>query len=311
MTEGLLPDQRANRHSEVRDYLPNPLAGWRQVGLPTDDSQMAFWTLEQLLIDHGLVPKHLAERFAHEEIFGIGQTVYNFVQAYRYGGKSWREAGQPSAGNGALMRIAPLIIPHLGEPSPALWADAALGGMITHNDRASNAACIAFIHLLWEILGLRVAPEPTWWVDTFSHAASQLEGDTDYRPRKMTLGYEGPIWRFAEREVRTALVQGIPAVQACDGWYSGAYLMETIPSVLYILAQHGHDPEEAIVRAVNDTWDNDTVAAIVGAAVGALHGRRSLPPQWIEGLLGRTRAEDDGRVFELIRQAEETFFPSK
>jgi ADP-ribosylglycohydrolase len=134
MTEGLLPDQRANRHSEVRDYLPNPLAGWRQVGLPTDDSQMAFWTLEQLLIDHGLVPKHLAERFAHEEIFGIGQTVYNFVQAYRYGGKSWREAGQPSAGNGALMRIAPLIIPHLGEPSPALWARA---GWHDHPQRQS------------------------------------------------------------------------------------------------------------------------------------------------------------------------------
>ena len=46
-------------------------------------------------------------------------------------------------------------------------------------------------------------------------------------------------------------------------------VMETIPSVLYILARHGNDPEEAIVRAVNDTRDNDTVAAIVGAAVGA------------------------------------------
>ena len=39
----------------------------------------------------------------------------------------------------------------------------------------------------------------------------------------------------------------------------------------------GSNPEEAIVRAVNDTLDNDTVAAIVRAAVGALHGRASLP----------------------------------
>ena len=42
-----------------------------------------------------------------------------------------------------------------------------------------------------------------------------------------------------------------------------------------ILMRHGEDPEEAIVRAVHDTQDNDSIAAIVGAAVGALHGRRA------------------------------------
>lgn len=78
-----------------------------------------------------------------------------------------------------------------------------------------------------------------------------------------------------------------------------------MPSVTLILARHGHDPEEAIVRAVNDTKDNDTVGAIVGAAVGALHGRRALPRRWIDGLLGRTTESDDGRVFELIEMAKE------
>ena len=63
------------------------------------------------------------------------------------------------------------------------------------------------------------------------------------------------------------------------------------------------DPEEALVRAVNDTRDNDTVGAIVGAAVGALHGTEALPDRWRRGLLGRTRADDDGRVFELIEKA--------
>jgi ADP-ribosylglycohydrolase len=67
--------------------------------------------------------------------------------------------------------------------------------------------------------------------------------------------------------------------------------------------RHGHDPEEAIVRAVNDTKDNDTVAAIVGAALGALHGRQGLPPRWIDNLLGRTTDNDDGRVFELLESA--------
>jgi len=71
--------------------------------------------------------------------------------------------------------------------------------------------------------------------------------------------------------------------------------------------KHGHDPEEAILAAVNDTVDNDTIAAIVGAAVGALHGRRKMPKRWIEGLSGRTREQDDGRVFELLNAARTAF----
>jgi ADP-ribosyl-[dinitrogen reductase] hydrolase len=67
----------------------------------------------------------------------------------------------------------------------------------------------------------------------------------------------------------------------------------------------GSDPEEAIVRAVNDTKDNDTIAAIVGAAVGALHGRNALPERWISKLSGRTSDNDDGKVFELLEQAKE------
>ena len=77
--------------------------------------------------------------------------------------------------------------------------------------------------------------------------------------------------------------------------------------MLYILMCHAHDPEEAIVRAVNDTRDNDTVAAIVGAAVGALHGEDALPFYWRQGLLGRTRENDDGRVFALLDQVETLF----
>jgi ADP-ribosylglycohydrolase len=53
-------------------------------------------------------------------------------------------------------------------------------------------------------------------------------------------------------------------------------LLETVSTVLHILMRHAGDPEEAIIRAVNDTKDNDTIAAIVGAAVGALHGLRAV-----------------------------------
>jgi ADP-ribosylglycohydrolase len=74
------------------------------------------------------------------------------------------------------------------------------------------------------------------------------------------------------------------------------------PDCFVILALHGDDPEEAILRAVNDTRDNDTIAAIVGAAVGALHGRSVLPERWLAGLTGRTGCDDDGKVFELVER---------
>jgi ADP-ribosyl-[dinitrogen reductase] hydrolase len=256
----------------------------------------------------GLIPDHVAKEFTRHEIFGIGSTVRGFIRAYKNERKHWIQSGQPSAGNGALMRIAPVLIPHLHKPSAALWADAAIAGMITHNDPASNACCVAFINLLWECLRLREIPEPTWWIDTFTSVASQLEGNTRYESRCDGNSYQGPLWKFVDQEVHQAIAENKTTMNACEQWHSGAYLLETMPCVVYILARHGHDPEEAIIRAVNDTKDNDTVAAIVGAAVGALHGKAGLPTRWIKDLLGRTGPDDDGRVFKLIDQARQVFW---
>lgn len=107
--------------------------------------------------------------------------------------------------------------------------------------------------------------------------------------------------------VRPALDRDFDVAQACDIWHSGAYLLETVPTLLYILSRHGHDPKEAILQAVNNTRDNDTCAAIVGAAVGALHGASALPAEWIDGLLGRTTSDDDGQVFRLLAQAGDRY----
>ena len=104
-----------------------------------------------------------------------------------------------------------------------------------------------------------------------------------------------------------ALAQDLGVVQAGNLWHSGAYLLETVPSVLYVLVRHGHDPAQAILQAVNNTRDNDSCAAIVGAAVGALHGASRLPAAWIDALLGRTSASDDGAVFRLLADAGDTF----
>ena len=304
-TEGLLPNKRRNLFGEVRDYVSQ---SQRTLGLPSDDTQLAFWTLEQLILDGGLNPDHLADRFCQGQIFGIGNTVREFI-GNREKGAPWERCGPHSAGNGALMRIAPMLIPHLMHPSADLWADTAISAMLTHNDSASNSACLTFTYMFWELLRMTDNPEPRWWLDTYVEIAKDLEGASLYRPRGGEyMGYDGPLWQFVSEHVGEAFERGCSAVEACDRWFSGAYLLETVPSVIYILMLHGAEPEEAIVRAVNDTKDNDTVAAIVGAAVGALHGKDRLPYRWLSGLSGRTKEDDDGQIGWLIDQARKRFW---
>ncbi len=309
-SEGFLPADRREFFGEIRDYLPNRYNG-REEGYPSDDTQLAFWALEQMLEDDGFDPDRVAARFCRGKIFGLGSTVRGFLRNYKGGTRPWWKCGPQSAGNGALMRIAPILVPHLREPSPALWADTALSAAITHNDSASIAACVAFVSILWELLGRTAAPEPQWWVDSYVRVARELEHRQDYRPRAGDFpGYQGSLWRFVEEKVPAAYERGLSTLEACESWYSGAYLLETVPCVLYILMCHGDDAEAAMVRAVNDTRDNDTIAAIVGAAVGALHGREALPDRWTSKLTGRTTDSDDGRVFELIEQARRRWWES-
>jgi ADP-ribosyl-[dinitrogen reductase] hydrolase len=333
-SEGMTPAERRQTHGEIRDYLPHPREDMRRIGFPSDDTQMTFWTVESLLRHGYLDPADLADSFAGPRIFGLGKTVTDFLFAYRFGHKPWYRAGRSSAGNGALMRIAPVILPHLRDMSEALWHDVIAATIITHRDEAAVAASAGFVGLLAESLAWEdAAPPPArWWPATFSRYARPMEtpatalpGDG---PPDESLGVgaapaAAPAGRYGARvpgdvfsgslcdrvgqTVGPAIDEGLSVLEAAERWYSGAYLLETVPCALYILARHAADPEEAIVRAANDTRDNDTIAAIVGAAVGALHGRYSLPSRWQEPLLGRTVEDDDGHVQALVEEAVRAF----
>jgi ADP-ribosyl-[dinitrogen reductase] hydrolase len=301
-SEGLRPAERKAHCGQVRHYLPNRYADGRRVGTPSDDTQLAFWTLEQMIADGGFEPDHVAARFARGQIFGIGSTVRSFVDNYRSRVRPWYNCGPKSAGNGALMRIAPMIIPHARTATADLWVDTALSAMMTHNDSASVSACVAFVALLWQLLQATTPPEPAWWPEAYIEVARQLETDDTYEPRARDYaGFRGTLWEFVDRHVGRAYRGGLSVEEACNSWYSAAFLLETVPSALLILMRHGDDPEEAIVRAVNDTVDNDTIAAIVGAA--------HLPRRWVDDLSGQVDGGDDGRILDLLDQAAELWGP--
>jgi ADP-ribosyl-[dinitrogen reductase] hydrolase len=301
-TEGMRPGERKARFREIRDFLPNPRANFKPIGLPSDDTQLAFWTLEQMIEDRGFDPEKVASRFCRGRIFGIGSTVRGFLRNHE-SGLPWYKCGPKSAGNGALMRIAPMVISHLRSGTRDLWVETALCAMMTHNDSGSTAACLSFINLIWQLLKMDKPPNPEWYLETYVNCAKYLEMD-EYQPRAEALaGYRGPIWKFVMGNVGEAYRQGLSVLDACNHWYSGAFLLETVPSVILILMRHGESFEEAIIRAVNDTKDNDTMGAIVGAAMGALHGKDKIPGEWIAKLSGRTTETDDGKIFALLGEA--------
>ncbi len=317
-SEGMTPEERreavgalhGDARGDIRDYLPNRREDMRAVGLPSDDTQLAFWTLESLVRCGRLDPVALADNFTRRHrIYGIGATVTAFLMAYRREGRPWHQAGQPSAGNGALMRIAPVVLPHLRGMSWHLWEDVIAATILTHRDEAAVAAGVGFVGLLAECLTLAAAGPvwngvpARWWPETFLRYARTVETSKAYDCGGADTRFHGSLSARVEQTVLPAIAVGTTVSEAAERWYSGAYLLETVPCMLHILALHGDDPEEAIVRAVNDTYDNDTIAAIVGAAVGAAHGVEALPRRWREGLLGRTREEDEGWVQELAERA--------
>lgn len=223
-TESRLPHERL-LHGEIRDYL-----GGR--GYPSDDSQLAFWTLEQLIADRGFIPEQVARRFAQEHILGIGSPVRQFLAALK-SGAPWQQCGQHSAGNGALMRIAPILIPHLRAPSPHLWADAALCAMLTHNDSAAVASAVACVALLWDLLGMDTPPPPEWWLSRFVEILRDLECGDSYKARSPQLAnFQGPLSKLIEQELSRAYDQDLTVLAVCNRWYSGDYLLETVPCAL-------------------------------------------------------------------------------
>lgn len=305
--EGTLPaERRVGSGGDVRDYLVGRRSGGLRLGLPSDDTQLAFRTVEQALEDGRLVPERLASRFARERILGIGSGTREFVENV-LAGRPWETCAARSAGNGALMRIAPVLLPHLRDPSPALWADVVLAARLTHDDSASTATCVAFADLLWKALRMDAPPPARFWSDRFLAVARPLESAIAYAPRggKWRDSFDGRLCDYVDLVLGEARRRNWTSFDGAAAWWSGAYLLETVPTVLWVLERHADDPEEAIVRAATDAKDADTAAAIVGAVVGALHGRSRLPARWLDrsAFPGRLGIDDDGRLFEVLERA--------
>lgn len=100
----------------------------------------------------------------------------------------------------------------------------------------------------------------------------------------------GAAWAGASVAARIRLARRIVAESRCagealDALYEtcgvGMLPTELVPTAMGIVALYGADCAKAVEAAVNMGGDADTLASIVGAVTGALHGIGGFPTEWV------------------------------
>ncbi|MBI3925655.1 MAG: ADP-ribosylglycohydrolase family protein [Armatimonadetes bacterium] len=193
------------------------------------------------------------------------------------GKKVWGGTGGPDCG--ALRRLPPLLLCRWGSrPGGAAACFVALGAHFTHDDAASAASCMAYAALLWDLMAMTDPPSPDFYLNRFQEVLGELEVDKTYPAHTPRFdGWEGRLSEFLSLAIPEARRRGLSAGAAHKEWGSGSYLLEAVPTLLYILECHGHEPGKALRAATRGTGDRASLGAVVGAALGALHGPQ---PDW-------------------------------
>lgn len=307
-SESMTPKERKQEYGLIDDYLPNRHAHNKKIGLPSDDTQLAFDTLEVILSKEKVDVIELAKVFSSHQIFGIGKTVKEFLRNYKEYKKPWYLSGVVGgAGNGALMRIEPVIISALANQAENLWADTVLATILTHNSPLAIGSSVAFTNMLQKFITLKEKPNYKTLIKEFTDILGAFAGNAecDIRNENIKSKFSNSPQVFIKQAIEFGHENDMSVEQFGEYFGSGAYVLETDVMLLYILSKYLTDPQEAIIQAVNYSKDNDTTASIVGAAVGALYGKEAFRESWITGLSGRTRENDDGKVFEMIARTKE------
>ena len=175
-----------------------------------------------------------------------------------------------TAGNGSLMRTAPMALAYLDDEAALVEAARAISEL-THNDPDAGDACVL-------------------WCTAIRHAI--LTGKPDARIGLGHIGIERrDLWASRLDEAETSQPS---AFAAKNGWVVGA--LQGAWSAIVNTPVPVEDPASEVFRvdhlrlaleaAVRGGHDTDTVAAIAGGLLGAAYGASAVPSRWRVALQG-------------------------
>jgi ADP-ribosyl-[dinitrogen reductase] hydrolase len=314
--EGLSAQQIRTHYGRVRNYVDGVQAWkrkpyrWRLRGLYSDDTQQAM-ALADVLLDYRCVDQ---ERLA--DLYRALLTPKgSFVGAYRGIGRSFRQVlaalergvpahltGQPRAGIGAAMRIAPVPL-YFGDEIGAMFDSTMAASLMTHLDIRSLSGALAVAHAIRRLAaGGPRDPSLLFWVsadlvkDEKQIAASYsdvvLKLDRHARGLSRAIAHAESLLDLPPEQALAALVDEANrhgAEPACKRATQG-FPPACIPTCFYLLLTT-NSFEEAITEVVNLGGDTDTAGAILGALAGAHYGVAAIPKRWLDGLQNRDGIE--------------------
>ena len=223
--------------------------GWLRLapGQVTDDTQMAL-CIARSVVECGWSPRDIADRFVawlRSKPPDVGNTCRRGIRRYMHHGTLAGPSCESDAGNGAVMRMAPVAIASLAD-AHLLESWATEQARITHHHPLSDAACIHVGQLL--------------------HLAQTGRSREALRRYAQSVAVTVPQFGYAH-------YKGL-----CS-----AYVVDTIQTVFYHFFR-SRSFEDCLIQTVNRGGDADTAGAIVGAIAGAFYGLDQIPQRWVAAL---------------------------
>lgn len=251
-------------------------------GAWTDDTSMALCLAESLVEKQGFDPVDQLQRYVAwyrtghlssiGECFDLGGATRTALERFERTAEPFPGDAQPdAAGNGTLMRLAPLALAYAHDPRTAI-ALARDMARTTHGAPQAADASRYFAGLL--VGALRGAN------------ASQLLGEGIYEPAPGTWHREPLHPEVAEVARGSFRAKDPPAVRG------GGYAVHALEAALWALSST-RTYKDGVLAVVNLGDDADTTGAIFGQLAGALYGVGGIPIEW------RRKVAMHGRIREL------------
>ena len=251
-----------------------------QPGQWTDDTSMALCLATSLIEKKGFDPNDQMDRYwrwyregylsSTGTCFDIGSTVRDALERYHRTGNPFSGSTAPNAaGNGSLMRLAP--IPMFYFPDlPKMLHFAVQSSRTTHGAAECLEACQIFAEMLFQAFSGR-EKEEILFQTTFEPAMPKI--------RDIAVG--------SYRSKRLDEITG------------SGYVVAGLEAALWCF-QHTDSFEAAILQAANLGEDADTTAAICGQIAGAFYGETGIPEEWLNTLHLKSQiTELADRLFEI------------
>jgi ADP-ribosylglycohydrolase len=240
----------------------------------TDDTAMAVLLAESLAERGGYDEDDVLARYlmwARSSPKDIGATVSYALSRARTPGDARKaaaqyhtESGGHSAGNGSLMRTAPIAIRYRGDDG-AIERISRQESSLTHHDPLAGDACVFFNMTLSALMLGRKPPVSISPPGQAAADAGTVTADDLLEPVQRQIGF-----------VMTAL------------------------RVAFWAAMTAETFEQAVVNAANLGGDADTNAAVTGALAGARFGAGAIPERWLEPLHAKDHIS--GLAIRLMRE---------